>query len=88
MQTHDPSCGKLAKHALALLWDLVNLSGQVIAGEPTSSTVYCVSTQEHQEPESSWLVSRVTSTQKQVSSDQVARRIKAPKRCSTRGVYI
>ena len=77
-------------------WSLVLGPGEFISSEspqspsgkgPGDSTVQRTSSQEPQQSESSCLAPRVYAIQKQGFSDEVAERIEAPQRGSTRAVY-
>ena len=72
-------------------WDLVNLSVQIPQSSPSKrsgdATVQRSGAQESQQPESPCLAPRASAIQEQRFSDEVAARIEAPQRMSTRAVY-
>ena len=87
---NDSHCTRLAKHALVLgpCKSVSSDSLQSANGKgPGDSTIQRVSPQEPQQSESPCLTPRASAIQKQGSSDEVAERIEAPQRGSTRAVY-
>ena len=85
-----PNCSRVAQHAL------VPGSGQHVcsdsslpstSGEPADPTVQSVSTQRSPRAQPPRLAPRASSIQAQGFSDEVATRIEAPQRQSTRAVY-
>ena len=86
----DSHCTRVAKHALVLgPGEFVGSdSPQSPFGKgPGDSTVQRTSSQEPQQSESACLAPRISAIQKQGFSDEVAERIEAPQRGSTRAVY-
>ena len=86
----DPDCPRMAKHALVLG------SGQYVESDSlqspieegsVNSTVQRSPPQEPESPKSACLAPRASAIQKQGFSDEVAARIEAPQRSSTRVVY-
>ena len=86
----DPHCPGLAKHALVLG------SGESIGSDslqaasserPGDLALQQASSQEPQQPQSPCLAPRISSIRKHGFSDEVAARIEAPQRESTRAVY-
>ena len=86
----DPDCSRVAQHALVLG------SGQHVCsesslpskrGEPADPTVQSVSPQRSPRAQPPRLAPRASSIQTQGFSDEVATRIEAPQRQSTRAVY-
>ena len=73
-------------------WDLISLSSQIPFSlppgeEPVDSTVQWPSPQELESSESACLAPRASSIRRQGFSEEVATRIEAPQRSSTRAVY-
>ena len=90
MSVNDPDCPRLAKHALVLgPHDPVSSdSTQSALGDESSVTaVQRTSGQESQQSQSACVAPRVTAIQKRGFSEEVAGRIEAPQRVSTRAVY-
>ena len=90
LSENDSHCTRLAKHALVLGPGkfVGSDSLQSANGEgPGDSTIQRVSPQEPQQSESACLAPRASAIQKQGFSDEVAERIEAPQRGSTRAVY-
>ena len=86
----DPHCPRMAKHALVLgpsepvSSDSLPTPSGARSGD---STLQRVTTQESQQPQSSCLAPRISAIQEHGFSDEVAARIEAPQRSSTRAVY-
>ena len=90
MSVNDPDCPRLAKHALVLgPRDPVSSdSAQSALGDGSGVTaVQRTSAQESQQSQSACVAPRVTAIQKRGFSEEVAGRIEAPQRVSTRAVY-
>ena len=90
MSVNDPDCPRLAKHALVLgPRDPVGSdSAQSALGDESGVTaVQRTSAQESQQSQSACVAPRVTAIQKRGFSEEVAGRIEAPQRVSTRAVY-
>ena len=90
LSENDSHCTRVAKHALVLgpgkfvgSDSLQSASGK----GPGDSTIQRVSPQEPQQSESACLAPRASAIQKLGFSDEVAERIEAPQRGSTRAVY-
>ena len=90
MSVNDPDCPRLAKHALVLgPRDPVGSdSAQSALGDESGVTaVQRTIAQESQQSRSACVAPRVTAIQKRGFSEEVAGRIEAPQRVSTRAVY-
>ena len=90
MSVNDPDCPRLAKHALVLgPRDPVSSdSAQSALGDGSGVTaVQRTSAQESQQSQSACVAPRVMAIQKRGFSEEVAGRIEAPQRVSTRAVY-
>ena len=86
----DTHCPRMAKHALVLgpSESVSSDSIQTPSGaRPGDSTLQRGTTQESQQPQSSCLAPRISAIQEHGFSDEVAARIEAPQRSSTRAVY-
>ena len=86
----DPHCSRMAKHALVLgpSESVSSDSVQAPSGaRPGDSTLQRGTTQESQQSQSSSLAPRISAIQEYGFSDEVAARIEAPQRSSTRAVY-
>ena len=86
----DTDSSRLAQHALVLGpgQSVCSTSSKSSTSQGTShSTVQQVSTQQSPQPESSCLAPRASAIQEQGFSEEVAARIEAPQRVSTRAVY-
>ena len=86
----DSHCPRVAKHALVL--GLGEFVGSDSLQSPTShglgdSTVQWISSQEPQQSQSACVAPRISAIQKQGFSDEVAEKMEAPQRGSTRAVY-
>ena len=88
-----PNCSRVAQHALVLgsglFWEHVCSDSSLpsTSGEPADPTVQSVSTQRSPRAQPPRLAPRASSIQAQGFSDEVATRIEAPQRQSTRAVY-
>ena len=90
LSQNDPHCSRMAKHALVLgpSEPVSSDSLQTSSGtRPGDSTLQRVTAQESQQPQSSCLAPRIAPIQEHGFSDEVAARIEAPQRSSTRAVY-
>ena len=89
LSQNDSHCPRMTKHALVLgPGEFVGSDSlQSPAKRPGDSTVQRPNSQEPQQSESACLAPRVSAIQKQGFSDEVAARIEAPQRGSTRAVY-
>ena len=86
----DPHCPRMAKHALVLGPSEPVSSDPIQApsgARPGDSTLQRGTTPESQQPQSSCLAPRISAIHKHGFSDEVAARIEAPQRSSTRAVY-
>ena len=90
LSQNDSQSPRVAKHAMVLgpgdLVGSVSLQPSSSKG-PGDATIQRSSSQEPQQSESARLAPRVSTIQKQGFSDEVAERIEAPQRSSTRAVY-
>ena len=86
----DPHCPRMAKHAL-VLGSSEPVSSDSLQASPGTrsgdSTLQRDGTQESHQPQSSCLAPRSFAIQEHGFSDEVAARIEAPQRSSTRAVY-
>ena len=86
----DPHCPRMAKHAL-VLGSSESVSSDSLQASPGTgsgdSTLQRDGTQESHQPQSSCLAPRSFAIQEHGFSDEVAARIEAPQRSSTRSVY-
>ena len=90
LSENDSHCTRLAKHALVLGPGKSVGSDSLQSSDgkgPCDSTIQRVSPQEPLQSESACLAPRASAIQKQGFSDEVAERIEAPQRGSTRAVY-
>ena len=90
LSQNDPHCPRMAKHALVLGPSEPVSSDSLQTpsdARPGDSTLQWVATQKSQQPQSSCLASRISAIQEHGFSDEVAARIEAPQRSSTRAVY-
>ena len=88
MSPNHPDCPGLTKHAMVLGQPVGSNSPLTSQGrEFAISTVQPVSTQRSPQPNSACLAPRATAILQADFSDEVATRIEAPQRCSTRAVY-
>ena len=90
LSQNDPNCPRVAQHALVLGSSQPFSSGAIQApsSKRSGDTAFQrPSSQESQQSESACLAPRALAIQEQGYSDQVATRIEAPQRHSTRAVY-
>ena len=90
LSENDPHCTRVAKHALVLGTGIFVGSDSLQSSNgkgPGDPTVQRIGSQEPQQFESACLALRASAIQKQGFSEEVAERIEAPQRGSTRAVY-
>ena len=87
MSQNHPDCTGIAQHAMVLGPGQHVSSNSPVPTPRAHSTVQSVPAERSPQPKSAWLAPRATAIQQAGFSDDVATRIEAPQRCSTRAVY-